>query len=321
MNDTPTRTLASSARVTLWLAIALVFVGASSSCVDETSEAPSSPAELGGASGAGGTGATSLTQRTVAGTAGVGAYTRSGGGAGAGGALGTTAASGGQSPARGASSAGNSSTIGGSTSSTAAGGQRALGGVGGANSASGGSNVGRGLTLYYIRHAEVVANTLEPSTITYENSETLTDLGVLQIAELTQYLLGMNLSPDAILVSPTRRTQKTIEAQNLTFRDPDATRYWQNDSYEAGLLMVHTAKDEILRQHGGSSKTIIVVGHASAGSVLINLLRGVDVSGGTGSTSPGALYLMNTGIQRIVQEPTRGTFTLEERNLNRPRTE
>jgi broad specificity phosphatase PhoE len=220
------------------------------------------------------------------------------------------------------------------------------------------------MTLYYIRHAQVVANTLDPAEITYENSEALTDLGLQQISELTTYLVGMNVTPDAVLVSPTKRTQKTIEpylvakkitgviwmeltecctqtpsggaiptqpifasyratieGQNLVFRDPNATKYWQNDTYEAGLLMVTTAKNDLLSQFSQSGKTIFVVGHASAGSVLLNLMRGVDVSAGTGATSSTALYLMNTGVQRLVQDPATGAFKLDGRNLNQPRTE
>lgn len=288
---------------------------------------------------------------------------------------GTTSASGSGAGGAAVSQSGGTASVGGSTASSGGivgtGGTTqittgARGGTTGSGSASGGASpggaAGRGLTLYYVRHAQVVANTLDPSQVTYENSETLTDLGLLQIGELTTYLKGLNLNPDAVLVSPFRRAQKTIEpylvaknisgviwmelaecctqtptggaiptqptfatfratieAGNMAFRDPNATKFWQNDTYEAGLLMVTTVKNDILSQFSQSGKTIMVVGHASAGSLLLNIMRGVDVSGGT--SSPNALYMMNTGVQRLIQDPATGTFKLDGRNLNNPRTE
>ncbi|HEY5960299.1 MAG TPA: hypothetical protein VIV60_27285, partial [Polyangiaceae bacterium] len=181
----------------------------------------------------------------------------------------------------------------------------------------------------------------------------------------TTYLTKtLTVTPDAVLVSPTKRTQKTIEpylvAKNLTgviwmelaecctqtpsgnaiptepkyapykatiegpnlvFRDASATKYWQNDTYEAGLLMVNKAKSDILSQFSQSGKTIFVVGHASAGMVLLNAIRGIDVSTGAGSTSPNSIYLMNTGVQRAVQDPITSAFQVDGKNINKPRTE
>ncbi|HET9956623.1 MAG TPA: hypothetical protein VFQ61_19130 [Polyangiaceae bacterium] len=55
----------------------------------------------------------------------------------------------------------------------------------------------------------MVANTLDPSEITYENSETLTEFGLSRIAELTSFLSGMGAKRDAVIVSPTKRTQRS----------------------------------------------------------------------------------------------------------------
>jgi broad specificity phosphatase PhoE len=220
------------------------------------------------------------------------------------------------------------------------------------------------LTLYYIRHAEVVANTVEPEEITYENSETLTERGLAQIDALSTYLQSMNITPDDILVSPTRRTQKTIEpyllarhlqgqiwmnlaeccdktptgaalptapayevykakleAQNMTFVDPSETRYWSTDTYEEGLFMVQRAQQELLERFGQSGKTVFVVGHASAGLVLIGLLRGSDMRQGTKSTEMPPVFLLNTGIMRLIQDPATGLFRLDGRNINNPKTD
>ncbi|HET9956622.1 MAG TPA: hypothetical protein VFQ61_19125 [Polyangiaceae bacterium] len=57
-------------------------------------------------------------------------------------------------------------------------------------------------------------------------------------------------------------------------RSSELDRYWKLDTYEAGLSMVMTARDEILGRYGQSGKTIFVVGHASAGQVMIGLLQG-----------------------------------------------
>jgi broad specificity phosphatase PhoE len=228
-----------------------------------------------------------------------------------------------------------------------------------------GGAVGRGLTLYYIRHAEVVANTIPADQITYENSETITDLGQRQIDALTSYLRSLDVTPDAVLVSPAKRTQKTIEpflvasnltgeiwtdlyeccqqtptgavlpstpqyqtylkakieAENLDFRDANQTQFWLTDTYEQGLFMVMTAKDEILSRFGQSGKTIFVIGHASAGQVMIGLLRGNDMTLGTSSTDPNAVYVLNTGVMRLIQDPATGIFKLDGRNINKPQTQ
>jgi broad specificity phosphatase PhoE len=279
------------------------------------------------------------------------------GGAGSGTAIGAGGATGGRTTSASGGSGGAKAT-GGSTSSGGATGK------GGATGSGGGTSAAAGLTLYYIRHAEVVANVVDPSEITMDNMDALTDLGVRQIEALTPYLQGLGIMPDAVLVSPHVRTQRTIapylaanqltgevwmelaettdksstgaplpdapkfysfykatlEVENLVFRDPSATSFWQNDTYEAGLLMVTTAKNNLLERYGRSGKTVFVVGHAIAGQMLIGLLRGEDLIGGPTTSGAGAVYLLNTGVMRLLQDPDTGLFKLDGRNVNNPPT-
>ncbi|MBN2526340.1 MAG: phosphoglycerate mutase family protein [Deltaproteobacteria bacterium] len=69
-----------------------------------------------------------------------------------------------------------------------------------------------GMTLYYIRHAETVANTLPPEEMTYEATNEWSTLGQSQVDALTDWLMnsGKVPVPDAVLVSPTWRGQFTI---------------------------------------------------------------------------------------------------------------
>ena len=69
-----------------------------------------------------------------------------------------------------------------------------------------------GLTIYYIRHAETLANTLPMEEITYEASNEWSEMGETQVAELTDWLMdARNIPvPDEVLVSPTWRGQNTI---------------------------------------------------------------------------------------------------------------
>ena len=240
---------------------------------------------------------------------------------------------------------------------------RSDGGSAGGMIGTGGTSA-KGLTLYYIRHAEVAANTADAGQVSTNDADTITELGQRQISALSTYLQGMTITPDAVLVSPAPRAQNTISpylvaksltgevwmdlteasnasstgaslpaapiyytyykativAQNLVFRDTNATQYWQNNTYEAGVLMVATAKNEILARFGQSGKTIIVVGHAIAGEIMIGLLLGQDMLAGPTSTGPTAVYLLNTGIMKMVQDPTTGAFALVGRNINNPAT-
>jgi broad specificity phosphatase PhoE len=74
------------------------------------------------------------------------------------------------------------------------------------------SNNGGGLTVYYIRHAETLANILPPEEWTFEASNEFSELGNTQVAELADWLInsGVVPVPDKVLVSPTWRGQNTI---------------------------------------------------------------------------------------------------------------
>jgi broad specificity phosphatase PhoE len=227
-----------------------------------------------------------------------------------------------------------------------------------------GASTGQGLTIYYIRHAEVIANVSTGGTPSASEADTFTELGQRQVTALTTYLQGMGVEPDAILVSPASRAQKTIApyliatgrtgevwmdlheaseksstgaplpsepkfypywkativAENLAFLDPSNTQYWQNDTYEAGLLMVSTAKDAILARASRSGKTIFVVGHAIAGQLMIGLLRGDNMVPGPPTTGAAAVYILNTGVMRVVQDANSGLFKIDGRNINNPIT-
>ncbi len=223
----------------------------------------------------------------------------------------------------------------------------------------------RGMTLYYVRHAETVANALDDHSPSTEDADTLTDLGQRQISALTTYLQESGVAPDAVLVSPAPRSQHTIEpflvstglvgviwpelweccggeptgaplpteplrydfftitveAQNLALREGDPGTFWQIDPYEQGLYMVMQARDLLLAGYGQSGKTVLISGHAISGTLLIGLLRGLDMSGGIEQTGPNAIYMMNTGVQLLTQDPATGLFELEGSNVNRPATE
>lgn len=112
----------------------------------------------------------------------------------------------------------------------------------------------------------------------------------------------------------------TLEIPSLTFRDPAKVEFWQNDTYEAGLLMVTTARDLLLDRYSQSGKTLIVVGHAIAGQLLIGLLRGEDLLNGPVASGPSAVYILNTGVMKLTQDPSTGLFKLDGRNMNNPPT-
>lgn len=72
----------------------------------------------------------------------------------------------------------------------------------------------KGLTVYFIRHAETVANASgqHGGDGPLEDHDTLTELGEKQVEDLKNYLIKENIRPDLVAVSPSLRTQKTIEA-------------------------------------------------------------------------------------------------------------
>jgi hypothetical protein len=79
-----------------------------------------------------------------------------------------------------------------------------------------------------------------------------------------------------------------------------------------------TARDELLQLYSQSGLTIFITGHAVAGNILLGLLRGIDMTGGIDYMSGHMLWMQNTGIQVVVQDPATGLFSLEASNLNDP---
>jgi len=73
--------------------------------------------------------------------------------------------------------------------------------------------INKGLTVYFIRHAETVANASgqHGGDGPLEDHDTLTELGEKQVEDLKNYLIEENIKPDLVAVSPSLRTQKTIE--------------------------------------------------------------------------------------------------------------
>jgi broad specificity phosphatase PhoE len=185
---------------------------------------------------------------------------------------------------------------------------------------------------------------------------------VKQTEELKNFLTKENIVPDLIVVSPTWRTQRTIEpfliaakqkgeiwvelneccgqepagvpiptertiprwkmkipllSDNFTFRTADDNYYWWPETYEEGLFMVMTARERLLEKFSQSGKTIVVVGHAVNGGILLGLLRGYNML----TTKPDRpVYLVNTGIIKLTQDTITGAFTVKQ-NINKPPTE
>lgn len=320
--------------------------------------APSGGASGGAVFGTGGTGANTGGVSTPTGGGGAGGVSTPTGGVGTGGV---------STPTGGAGTGGVSTPTGGEGTGGAAipTGGLGTGGVatGGVPGSTGGTVTDpQGMTLYYVRHAQTVANAQDNHEPTLEDADTLTELGMRQVDDLTAYLTGSGISFDAVLVSPALRSQRTIEpylvasgltgvvwpelweccgsepngdplptepvrydffkvsveAQNMALREGDPGTFWQVDTYEQGLFMVMQARDALLRGFGQSGKTVLISGHAISGGIMIGLLRGMDLSGGLEQTGPNAVYMLNTGIQLLIQDPTTGVFELEDSNINDP---
>lgn len=144
------------------------------------------------------------------------------------------------------------------------------------------AHAGGGLDLYFVRHAQTLANA-KGVTNTYTSS-TFSEEGAAQIEALTAALQGYRF--DAILVSPTGRTQQTIrpyleQTGKSAETWPEITECcWQHDpsnsAYAAGRAQVHKAADMIRERYGNTGKTVLVVAHYHSGQVLLGDLLGVD---------------------------------------------
>lgn len=141
---------------------------------------------------------------------------------------------------------------------------------------------GEGLDLYFVRHAQTQANA--QGVHTTQTSSTFSEAGLAQVGALTAALKSYRF--DAILVSPTERTQQTIRPY-LEQSGKSAETWqelteccWQHDrddpKYMAGTEQVWRAADMIRQRYGNSGKTILVVAHYHSGQVLLAKLLGVS---------------------------------------------
>jgi hypothetical protein len=71
----------------------------------------------------------------------------------------------------------------------------------------------KALTVYFIRHAETMANVSgqHGGEGCLEDHDILTELGEKQVEDFKNFLIKENIRPDLFAVSPSLRTQKTIE--------------------------------------------------------------------------------------------------------------
>ncbi|NLW31538.1 MAG: T9SS type A sorting domain-containing protein [Fibrobacter sp.] len=223
------------------------------------------------------------------------------------------------------------------------------------------NNTKKGLTIYFVRHAETVANASgqQGGGGPAEDHDSLTELGQKQVSKLTEFLLEENIVPDLIAVSPTVRTQKTIEpfleemdlkgqiwvelneccgdepsgtplptqrpesrwkmpvtkiSDNFIFATEEDEYYWWPSSYEEGLFMVMTARDRILDNFSQSGKSVMIIGHAVNGGILLGLLRGYDM---LHNEPERPAYLMNSAVNLLTQDTLTGDFTLKQ-NIHTP---
>lgn len=141
---------------------------------------------------------------------------------------------------------------------------------------------GDGLDLYFVRHAQTLANARGVTNT--HTSSTFSDEGAAQIEALTAALKHYRF--DAILVSPTERTQQTIRPYlEQTGRSAETWQEiteccWQHGrdepKYVEGAAQVGRAADMIRARYGNSGKTILVVAHYHSGQVLLANLLGVS---------------------------------------------
>ena len=144
------------------------------------------------------------------------------------------------------------------------------------------AQAGGGLDIYFVRHAQTLANA--KGVTNTHTSSTFSDTGLAQIEALIAAL--KNYRFDAIMVSPTERTQQTLRpyldqtGQSAETWQEITECCWQHDpsnaAYAAGAAQVNKAADMIRQRYGNSGKTILVVAHYHSGQVLLADLLGVD---------------------------------------------
>jgi broad specificity phosphatase PhoE len=177
------------------------------------------------------------------------------------------------------------------------------------------------LHLYFVRHAETVANATKQYNDKTER--TFTEVGEQQRRRLVNKLADYQF--DAILVSPLWRAQHTIlpylQANELTAELwPELAECCWQDDHDAkpsktmregppiinqDLARFRLAARLIQARFSRSGGTILVVGHSLSGSRLIRILSGSDPEQ--------ELNLLNTGLG-FLRERHDGTFEIVSLN-------
>jgi len=202
-----------------------------------------------------------------------------------------------------------------------------------------------GLRLYFVRHAETVANA--SGKYNSQTIDRLSTRGEQQVARLTGELLAMSL--DTICVSPMRRAIETVrpylertkavaelwpelaecchqkvrgsqpspklprgpeiavanELRSSLRIDPTDRHTYEPANYADGIALVRRAAERIRRELSGSGRTVLLVGHSLAGSRLIEMLLGWEPRG--------RFTIANAEISHLNQVED-GTFELVELN-------
>ncbi len=197
-----------------------------------------------------------------------------------------------------------------------------------------------GLKIYFVRHAETIANaTGQKDEI---SGRTFTEAGQQQIQDLTEQLSHLKI--DQVLVSPVERTRLTIlpylkmtiksaeiwpeleewimesqvkmglepmdgpeiqiEKENqdyFHFRDKNATRRYYTKDYEGGLEQVQKVADFIRKRFGNTDQTILIVGHKDSGARILESLLGFNLE---------ARFKLDHGKLSEIRQMSSGRFEL-----------
>jgi broad specificity phosphatase PhoE len=210
-----------------------------------------------------------------------------------------------------------------------------------------------GLTIYFIRHAQTMANVTGDHS--EENENSFSDLGLEQIEALKNYLNGEGIIPDQVLVSPKWRTQNTIlpwleehsdipaeiwpELEECCYQDSSGIEPPEIPFYGSEIELyspLYEYRDENSTRHWNVG--YLEAGYAMVAAARDSLLNRYSQSGKTifivghylnGNAFLSALqehdfteefYIKNTGVQYLTQDPTSGQIQLILDNINNPDT-
>lgn len=173
-----------------------------------------------------------------------------------------------------------------------------------------------GLKIYFVRHAETVANATGQKDEV--SSRTFTEAGEKQVQHLAEQLRPLKI--DQVLVSPSERARLTvlpylkmknksaeiwpeleewimesqvkmgldpldgseiqIEKANqdyFHFRDKQAARRYYTKDYAGGLDQVQKVAELIRKRFGNTDQTILIAGHKDSGARILEALLGLDL--------------------------------------------